>query len=66
MFRKKNPGNDSGFETKSRHKIGGFDNISSIFKGNSDEIESESVIESSVEEPNHNNNLVSRGNLTDN
>ena len=53
MFRRKNSADDSGLESKSRHKIGGFDNISSIFKGNSghSDIESESMMESSVEEP---------------
>ncbi|MFQ5497289.1 MAG: hypothetical protein ACE5DU_05320 [Nitrosopumilus sp.] len=52
MFRRKNSTDESGLESKSEHKIGGFENISSIFKGNSNdgEIESESTLESPTED----------------
>ncbi len=50
MFRKKSAPNDASLDVKSEHRLSGFSNISSIFKGNSGDqiVESQPLI---VEEP---------------
>ncbi|MFQ5781755.1 MAG: hypothetical protein ACE5GR_01710 [Nitrosopumilus sp.] len=52
MFRKKTIRDDAELNAKSEHKLAGFENISSIFKGHSNTVKSEPIIEeSTIEEP---------------
>jgi len=49
MFGRKSSSNDVSLDVKSEHKLSSFSNISSIFKGNSDESIIESIIETEIE-----------------